>query len=360
MQTSDTDIISSSLEQSEDLQDDLAQRQNFLYVLFILVAFALTSIWIMQNSVNAYFQQTYHKDSPLSVLDQFQIWHIGGEIGDYLYGQNGQYDAHVNQINANVIQGFNQDYAFTAEYKAAEAKRLKEEQIKLAQLEAQRAKQKEKQAFDQRFALTGEDQVFFAGDSLMQGVAPHVQKILEEKGIQTINLSKQSTGLTYPKFFDWPKTIRDTLNSHPKIKVMIVFLGPNDPWDIFDSVNHQLLRFKSPEWEAEYRSRVKNILDEAHKHHVSVMWLTPPNMHKDQLNEQMIYLNQLIQNEVEKAHEFVVDSRPIIGGKNNHFSETMQTADGNMKMRSADGIHFTVEGQKVIAHNILQYLHLAN
>ena len=49
-----------------------------------------------------------------------------------------------------------------------------------------------------------------------------------------------------------------------------------------------------------------------------------------------------------------------MGGKNNHFTESMNTAEGNVKMRSADGIHFTVEGQKIIAHNILQYLHLAN
>ncbi|MHA3051583.1 SGNH/GDSL hydrolase family protein [Acinetobacter sp. ANC 4640] len=359
MQTSDTDIISSSLEQTQQpecVQDHLAQRQNFLYVLFILLAFSLTSIWIMQNSVNAYFQQTYHKDSPFAMLDQFQIWHLGGEIGDYLYRENGQYDEHVNQINSRMIDGFNQDYAYTPEYKAAEAKRLKEEQIKLALLE----KQKAKQAFDQRFILTGQDQVFFAGDSMMQGVAPHVQKVLEEKGIQTVNLSKQSTGLTYPKFFDWPKTIRDTLNSNPRIKVMIVFLGPNDPWDMFNTTTKHWLTFKSSEWEAEYRARIDSILNEARKHHVSVMWLTPPNMHKDQLNEQMIYLNQVIQSEVQKAQEFVIDSRPIVGGKNNHFAETLNTENGNVKMRSADGIHFTVEGQKIIAHNILQYLHLTN
>jgi hypothetical protein len=183
MQTSDTDIISSSLEQTQQLeyvQDHLEQRQNFLYVLFILLAFALTSIWIMQNSVNAYFQQTYHKDSPFAVLDQFQIWHMGGEIGDYLYRENGQYDERVNQINSHMIDRFNQDYAYTPEYKAAEAKRLKEEQIKLALLE----KQKAKQAFDQRFMLAGQDQVFFAGDSMMQELHHMYRKFWKNKGFR--------------------------------------------------------------------------------------------------------------------------------------------------------------------------------
>ena len=67
----------------------------------------------------------------------------------------------------------------------------------------------------------------------MQGVAPHVQKWLSETyGIKTINLSKQSTGLTYPGFFNWPQTIGNTLATNPQIKILVMFLGPNDPWDI--------------------------------------------------------------------------------------------------------------------------------
>lgn len=66
----------------------------------------------------------------------------------------------------------------------------------------------------------------------MQGVAPFVQKHLkQEYGVQSVNLSKQSTGLSYPNFFDWPKTIEQTLQKEPDIRVLVVFLGPNDPWD---------------------------------------------------------------------------------------------------------------------------------
>ena len=52
----------------------------------------------------------------------------------------------------------------------------------------------------------------------MQGVAPFVQKHLkQEYGVQSVNLSKQSTGLSYPNFFDWPKTIEQTLPKEPDI-----------------------------------------------------------------------------------------------------------------------------------------------
>ncbi len=59
----------------------------------------------------------------------------------------------------------------------------------------------------------------------MQGVAPFVQKSLKQQyGIESANLSKQSTGLSYPSFFDWPKTIEETLKKHPEISVLAVFL----------------------------------------------------------------------------------------------------------------------------------------
>jgi len=55
----------------------------------------------------------------------------------------------------------------------------------------------------------------------MQGVAPHVQKHLQQGyQIKSVNLSKQSTGLSYPGFFDWPKTIQETLASGRNIKIL--------------------------------------------------------------------------------------------------------------------------------------------
>ena len=73
------------------------------------------------------------------------------------------------------------------------------------------------------------DKVFFAGDSMMQGVAPFVERSLKKQyGIQSVNLSKQSTGLSYPKFFDWPNTIEQTLKQQTDIRLLVVFLGPND------------------------------------------------------------------------------------------------------------------------------------
>lgn len=328
-----------------------AHRQNFLYSVCTLAGFALLSIWIMQNSVNAYYQQTYHRESPITALDQWSWWKAGGKIGEQLYAQLAGFTGFIQQRNEEVVKNFNQDHAYTAEYKAYLAEKARLEKIRLAKEAQARAQQ----AILDRFTLTKQDQVFFAGDSLMQGVAPHVQQYLQEKyEIKTVNLSKQSTGLSYPKFFDWPQTIADTLKNNANIKVLVVFLGPNDPWDMPNPEGGMYLRFKSPEWEAIYRSRIANIIQSAQKHQVSVMWISPPNMKKDSLNQQMIYLNGLVKSEVQKHKEFFVDSRPLLGGKGDIYNDYLIKDEKSIKMRSADGIHFSPDGQREIAGVILR------
>lgn len=341
-------------QKSYQLDDHL---QNYIYILITLLFFAISSIWIMQNSVNAYFQQTYHRESPLTKLDKFEVWTFGGQIGNLLYTKHGLDKAMIGQLNTDIISRYNEHYAYTPEYRQYLLQLEKQEKIRLVKEEQAKAHQ----ALLDQFTLTKTDQVFFAGDSLMQGVAPHVQKHLQEKfDIKTINLSKQSTGLSYPSFFDWPKTIQDTISANKQIKVLVVFLGANDPWDMPNPKGGSYLKFQSPEWETVYRSRISQIIQTAKENRISVMWLSPPNMKKDSLNKQMIYLNHVISDEVNKHNAFLIDSRPLLGGKNDVYNEYLTKNESSIKMRSADGIHFSTEGQKQIAQVISDHLKVIN
>ena len=140
-------------------------------------------------------------------------------------------------------------------------------------------------------SLNSADEVFLVGDSMMQGVAPHLSNtLLKRHGIRTTNLSRQSTGLAYPGFFDWPRTVEKTLREHPRIRLMVVFLGPNDPWDMPQGKGKPFLRFRSPAWEQAYRQRIDAVLGHAREHGVQVIWVGPPNMRQDRLSTAMAYL----------------------------------------------------------------------
>ncbi len=323
------------------------------YLLFVLCLFAVASIWIMQNSVNAYFLQTYHKDSPLVALDKYPAWKTGGQIGDALYRAHGNFTDAIVAKNTAVAEYFNEHHAYTPEYKHIMAQKAAAEAAERARI-AEESRQKE---LASQYVLRTGDEIFFAGDSMMQGVAPHVQQYLQKNyNIKSVNLSKQSTGLAYPSFFDWPKTIEETLASNPNIKILAVFLGPNDPWDMPDLQTKARLKFQTPEWESAYRARMATILTAAKDRGVKVIWITPPNMKKQQLNEQMIYLNRIMKAELTAYGALIIDSRELLGTSNDVYNDYLVKDGETIKMRSSDGIHFSVQGQKLIAEALQQQL----
>lgn len=351
-------IVVESEETETKEQPKKSNKQQFRFVLLVFIFTAGIALWLMQNSIIAYYQQTYHSNSILMKLKQYAWWQTGSRAGEALNNGVSQLNQSIKSANLSTITAFNDNYAYTDSYKAK-----LQQQLKLAQEQHRLAQKKAAIENDMKaaFTLTATDEVFFAGDSLMQGVAPHVQKWLSDVyGIKSINLSKQSTGLTYPGFFNWPQTIANTLDNNPHIKILVMFLGPNDPWDIPDPHNgSRFVSFASPQWESIYRSHIKTIMDSARQHQVTVLWLTPPDMRKQKLNEQMIYLRQITADEVSKNHGYVVDTRAMLGSNGDQFYDTVTQADGKkIKTRSSDGIHFTLSGQKIIARNIFNRFNL--
>lgn len=351
MQTSNKTTASEQIVQA----DDYHHGKTFAYLLGVLSVFFMLGLWIMQNSVNAYYLQTYHKDSPLLALKGLPVWDLGGNIGNALYDYHGRFTDGIVASNQQVVEYFNEYYAYTPEYKQkmAEQERLAKERAKAI------AEQAKAEALKNQYALSisAGDEIFFAGDSMMQGVAPHVQQFLQKThGIKSVNLSKQSTGLSYPSFFNWPKTIEETLSANPKIKILAVFLGPNDPWDMPDLTTGKILKYGTTEWDLSYQQRIVSILQLAQQHRVKVMWFTPPNMRKPSLNEQMIHLNEIMQSELKKHNILTIDTRPLVGGSNNSYNDYLVKDGQNIKMRSSDGIHFTTAGQKLLADVLIQNL----
>ncbi len=335
-----------------------SNKQQFRFVFIAVTSITLVLVWLMQNSISAYIQLTYHRNVDFSQLKSSKLWHKGALFGTLLNENISTLNQSINDFNQNLIAHFNDHYAYTPAFLAQ--KKLEEaEKEKHRQQIAQKVIKENTLKMD--FSLDKNDQVFFAGDSMMQGVAPHVQRWLSEQyGIKSVNLSKQSTGLTYTRFFDWDKTIKDTLNNNANIKILVVFLGPNDPWDMPNPNGGSFIRFKTQEWESIYRGRIKSIIDHAQKHQVTVLWLTPPNMRRGKLNEQMVYLRELIHDEVSKNHGYVIDTIEILGNNGTEFSDILMEENGNkIKTRSADGIHFSLQGQKIIAKHIFDRFNIS-
>lgn len=363
-------------------------------VVYILLVTAVGLVWLNQQSLSLYWQQQFHQESPWSRLDN-PFWTSGGRLttafsaakqtfivtlkGDKVTDLAETPNDADDQQETVPFHAEPQLSHIGCEWNAANKREgllypipkfanvmdLDKEsgsalisETDMANLTAEIPLENTNRIIPgQPITLQPQSKVLFVGDSMMQGVAPYIMKSLTTNyNIKSINLSKQSTGLAYPGFFNWPKTIADTLEKNPDIHLMVVFLGPNDPWDMPPKKGAKFYKFKSEEWEQLYRSRIEDILAHARQRNVNVIWVGPPNMRKQALSDGINYLNNLYQSEVNLAEQLYIPVNDIFKYQDLTYSDYLEIGDRKVKLRSDDGTHFTPTGQKMIAERILSFV----
>ncbi|AUH52592.1 hypothetical protein CXB49_18205 [Chromobacterium sp. ATCC 53434] len=318
-------------------------------ILVILLSSMLLLFWLEQAAVNAYWRQTFHSPSLLEQLDELSPWREGGSLGGGLRRHSEALQQQVGSWDRLMVDSLNACCLKTSQAPAIAAARP-------AAPKPQASAAAAVKAVDSRLALEEGLPVLLAGDSMMQGVALHLlPPLFRQHQVKALDISKQSTGLTYPDFFNWPATIERQLAANPKVQLLVMFVGANDTWDMVGG-NHYI-RFASPDWEQRYRERIRSILQSANKRKVQVLWLGLPNMGRDKLNDGAHYLNRLYREEVGAAGGRFVSTREALGSADDSFTKFMTLPDqGEVAVRTADGVHFTRQGQLLLARRVLAEL----
>lgn len=376
-----------------------AYDKKFLKGFYLLIVSMILLFWLEQRSINAYWIQTYHQNSPLSLLDNNKLWQAGARASQFLSDKLSLGQAVASKFNDDILESFNEhainingslggmvqqvdaDYSLKLNMNFVYKQHIfyifpQEPFIQVIStdiigkdtttnyknllfIDKSITNPITKTNQDSRLLISRGQKIFFVGDSLMQGVAPHAMRLLlKEHGIESINLSKQSTGLSYPRFYDWPQVARDTFAKNPNIKLMVVFMGPNDPWDLPVVKGKRFFKFGSPEWEGVYRARVQQLINAATDHGAEVLWIGAPNVKADKLNQGILLLDRIYESQVLVNQQHYIPSNDVLGMKGDVFVKFMQIpSKGNITLRTDDGIHFTVFGQKRIADKIMSLLY---
>lgn len=322
--------------------------------------------WFKQDRLADYWQQSYQSGQPWTALASVGGWRAGETVGHALSleGLNTQ----LSYMGIHSQRWLNQ--VFLSETLAQEQAK-KEAELRLEQerrTALAQAKMGEQTASTPtttpevkpnepltHIHLKAGQKVLFAGDSMMQGVAPWVmRKLKSEHQIDSMDLSKQSTGLSYSSFFDWPATIEKAFAEHSEIGALVIYLGANDPWAVPNPANKaaKYIDFATDEWVVLYHQKMNRILDNAKAHGVQVIWITPPTMKKQKLNEQMKVLTDIMHKGIDKTQVVVMDSKPLLSPSDD-YTDSIVIGEKTVKVRTADGIHFTTDGQKHLANHIL-------
>lgn len=364
--------------------------QRVLASVYVVALTALLLVWSHQQSLEAYWQQRYHRAPPWEALEQVAVWQAGSRVHQAVQRAAGvfwqelterepQLELEQGEVVVEAVAQSQGDAGAVLNAEPVPALQPKqhaepvpaaaavavidspapqppqsapraEDAATAAEPVAQHSAAPQPQPAKRRIRLAPGQRVLFAGDSMMQGVAPHLaSRLRREYGLFSLDLSRQSTGLAYPKAFNWPLTIEQQLERNADFSLLAVFLGPNDPWDMPSGRGGKYLRFATPEWEVAYRERIRGIIDSAQRRGVEIIWVAPPSMRRAELSRKVDYLSGLYESEVLAAGELFIAGNQILGYLDGAYSDYSGVTGQTLKMRAGDGIHFTLAGQRAFA-----------
>lgn len=202
----------------------------------------------------------------------------------------------------------------------------------------------------------GPQRILFAGDSMMQGVAPLLMRELarEHPDWEMTDLSRQSTGLTVRRHFDWPQRIAQEIDAR-QLTLVVVFLGPNDPWDLV--VDGQRHVFPSTGWAWRYAQRVDEILAAASRRQVRVLWLGLPAMPDGRLRDGAVIQNRVFHERAKAWRTDYLATEPLVGKLSEPVRRHEEDEQGQrVNLRAQDGVHFAPAALRRIRDALLTHL----
>uniref|UniRef100_A0A9E7ZR09 DUF459 domain-containing protein n=1 Tax=Bosea sp. NBC_00436 TaxID=2969620 RepID=A0A9E7ZR09_9HYPH len=188
------------------------------------------------------------------------------------------------------------------------------------------------------------------GDSLANLLANGLDDALNNRpDVEVIHKAKPDSGLVRSDFYDWPKAVSDLLASEQKISIGVILLGLNDRQPIREGETvHEPL---SPRWLELYRDRIDAIANAFAARRVPLIWVGAPPMQNGRLSADLVTLNDLYRQRVEKAGGQYVDLWGGFVDAENRYTATGPDVSGQpVRLRLGDGIHFTAAGARKAAH----------
>lgn len=198
--------------------------------------------------------------------------------------------------------------------------------------------------------------VLVVGDSLSIYLGERVEDAFKSRSdVSVSRLSKVSSGLAAPSFFNWNEQLQN-LASRNKPDLVLIMLGANDNKPLRDAAGRPLA-FGGPGWDAEYASRAQKLIDICREHNPNarIFWIGVPVMAKAQFDNEIQHLNEVVRGQCARnAGVFFVNTRDVLADENGDFTKFKTNAVGkDVRVRADDGVHVTPAGAALLAQRSL-------
>jgi uncharacterized protein len=188
------------------------------------------------------------------------------------------------------------------------------------------------------------------GDSLAQMLAQGLTEAFEDRPeVAILRKAKENSGLVRDDFFDWTKTARELLASGEKVDFAVMLVGSNDRQVLRDANGSYEPR--TPEWQAAYAQRIEVIAAMFRDKKIPLLWVGLPIMKSESLSADAISFNEFYRAYAEKAGASYLDIWEVFANESGQYTPVGPDINGqNVRLRAADGVHFTKAGARKLAH----------
>jgi len=193
------------------------------------------------------------------------------------------------------------------------------------------------------------------GDSMATDVAKALDRFYaEDPNIAILDQSVGDSGIVRADYFDWPKTIGEKITENG-FDIAVVIVGINDRQKM--ALNGQSYPSLTPEWLAEYSSRVSMIVRQLRAANKPTVWVGLPPMEAPKFGQTMIQVNEIDRLAAFGGGAEFLDIFDKFATEEGKYTRNGPDLNGNnVRMRKDDGIHFSTAGADKLAFYLSQSL----
>jgi uncharacterized protein len=188
------------------------------------------------------------------------------------------------------------------------------------------------------------------GDRLAALVGEGLEEAYDEADdILVVRETHSDSGLADAAAQDWPKIIQEFLETDKKVAFAVVMLGANDRKPIREGeVSHPPL---SEPWKEIYGQRIESVLRVFQERRLPVIWVGAPPMREERVSADLLALNDLVRDRVQRAGAIFVDIWPGFVDSENRYAVKGPDFEGQVtRLRTSGGASFTAAGGRKAAH----------
>jgi uncharacterized protein len=195
----------------------------------------------------------------------------------------------------------------------------------------------------------GRTKVLVIGDSLADALVGGLEA---DPGVQADLVIRHKTvsasGLVRSDFHDWPASLTGEISAEPDLAAIIVMVGLNDRQAIREGT--ETLEPLSEAWTTAYRGRIDRLIQTAQNARRPLFWVGLPVVRSQRLSTYLMAVNDLARERVVAAGETFIETYENFADETGKFAASGPDIIGDtVRLRGADGIHFTPAGQRKLA-----------